>query len=70
MEADAGDEAGIGVVQLRRGFVAFVGLLMSIMFLLLIIAEGLGPFFLSPCPTEGLTVAPTPPVASISQGHL
>lgn len=55
MEADTGDETGEGVVRLRSGFSALVGLLLSLMFLLLIIAEGLGPFFLSPCPTEGLT---------------
>jgi len=55
MESEAGSETGVGVVQLRRGFLALVGLLLSVMFLILIIAEGLGPIFLSPCPTEGLT---------------
>ncbi len=53
LEADLGAESDLDRPAARSGFMALSGVLLSGLFLLLILAEGTGPFFLPPCERRG-----------------
>ncbi len=66
IEADVGAETGLNRSILRSGFMALSGVLLSGLFLLLILVEGVGPFFLDPCQYLDDALAPGPAFGSPS----
>lgn len=52
--AEEGDRIDMGVVRLRTRFMGRVGVMESVLFFVVIVAEGLAIFFIHPCQSGGV----------------
>lgn len=52
-KAGVGEETDVGGTVGRSVFMAISGMYLSALFLLIILAEGMGPFFINPCQLRG-----------------